>query len=241
MRVHALFRDVFGESRPFDTWLIDLENEFANMVNERLFPVEIEAMNMYLEADEDPFNAPIPISGWRIPWDVCDTSELDNYQVPVAELLTEANEGPVWDPDEGVPMGGPAWLRMDAPDAVVEANLARIAALPGLLCGLADLVRLALGVGLQRGNPFLDLPGVMVAYEYMDWDTPWYWDKDDIGKLAKLYEQARPIVERIEAFHEWFDANPGEADGAVLHAIWGDNLLVNMPELVGPAGEIADA
>jgi hypothetical protein len=229
MHVVRLFRDVFGERREFDGWIVDLENDFANRVYLELFPMDIEAMNVYMEIDEDPFNGPIPISGWRIPYDYCDVSDLDACQQTVAELLVAARlEGE-----------GPDWLRDDAPDVEVERNLARIAALPGPIAGLADLIRLAIS-RRAFGNPFLDYPFRVNEFDF-DWEqSPYYWTPEDIGQLAALYREARPVVERIQAFEAWFAAHPGHADGDVRSAILGPERLVEMAELAGAGGEIAD-
>lgn len=69
---------------------------------------------------------------------------------------------------------------------------------PEPLCWLTDIARFACGIS---GNVFLD-----TSYDQNTWLNPWRWSWDrpeDITFLRRQWAEARPFIERSNAFSRW--------------------------------------
>lgn len=219
-RTYGLWRAVFGDAPPDVGSPFDLECEFVWRVNEELFPIDLAYMDSYLGCEEDPLNYPIPIIGYRIPWEEWDPRDLPGYVRSIAACLADHRGGD----DDVVPEGGAiAWLRLNPPeglpgaDHLVESALQRLKCLGAPLDALADLVSSALR---SMNNVFLDWSGSM--YDEGDFDLDaFYWDADNVRWLANQFAQARPAVERIQVFAKWFETLPAEeANLRILDALY---------------------
>lgn len=209
-RTYGLWRDVFGDAPPDVENPFDLECEFVWRVNEELFPIDLAYMDSYLGCEEDPLNYPIPIVGYRIPWEEWDARDLPPYVRSICACLADHRGSD----DNVVPEGlAIAWLLPGA-DLLVENALQRLRCLGTPLDALADLVGSALR---STNNVFLDWSGM----DEEDFDSDaFYWDTDNVRWLASQFAQARPAVERIQAFAVWFETLPAdEANQRILDAL----------------------
>lgn len=242
--IYHLWRDVFGEDVSGNDNLWSLRRRFVDRVQSEFFPLDNWTMNQLLLSDEHALENPIPLRGWRVPWEAAHTEELSAYQQVVASCITAARLGlgdefgwmdmgcreinpddPEWSP-WSILDARPAtpdvpdvpWMYEDTPRGYIEGALRRLAAFPYPVSGLADLIRVSLD--LNDANPFLDLPSGLWAAEY---DTcGWGWDAASVRTLAIHYDEARPTIGRIEAFRRWFYyafEHERDAHGAVLRML----------------------
>lgn len=201
--LYDLWRAVLGEQQPailLSDSIYALEAEFIKRVDARLFPLDLVMIEEVWWSDEvGPLDYPIPINGFRIPWEVEDAEDMAPYQQAIAECLAANRLG----------HQGPAipWLGAGEPEPEeVEAALARLKALVVPLNALADLVRLAI-LG-PFDNPFLDCPHSAWREDYaLD---VYYWGVEDIRYLTERYQEVRDVGERIKAFRHWFSVQPDQ-------------------------------
>jgi hypothetical protein len=207
MRVCALYQEFFGENvwKKARRSLFDVEVAFAGRVNAELFPIDLMAMDeMYYGSDEPIWELPIPVVGYRIPWEIAAGEELPGYMALVGDCIASLRTG-----GEDAEMEQWGDTERDAPYVQwlsgqgTEAALAHLSNLAPPLNGLADLCRLAMQEP-HTGNPFLDFPPDhgWAAMEYA-YDT-WYWTSDDVHELAEYFDRVRDVAGRIHAFEAWF-------------------------------------
>jgi hypothetical protein len=250
LSIYELWEVIFGQNKTACADPFSLEVEFVQRVNAELFPVDLGAMDqIYYGYDGPILDLPIPVAGWRLPWETMVVRELPGYQQAAAACIIAASgeialyedDEPPWPPDLSaeellsIRLAGwedtpeIPWLSMDAPPGAAGTALKRLTSSPlpasnqdGLqaAAGLADLVRNA--ITGPTGNPFLDLSSDPLWDDDYDYcDIPYYWYPGDIRRLADLYSRARPIVERIEAFRRWFEGfqDAKEAQRIVLQRL----------------------
>jgi len=207
MRVCALYQEMFGENiwKRAQRSLFDVEINFAGRVGAELFPIDLMAMDeMYYSYDDSIWELPIPVTGFRIPWEIAAGEELPGYMALVGDCIAclrtggkDAEMEMYVDSEREAPYV--AWLSGEGMDAA----LAYLSGLEPPMNGLADLCRLAIQPG-PTGNPFLDYPPnhgwAAVEYAY---DT-WYWTSDDVHELADRFNQVRDVAGRIRAFEAWY-------------------------------------
>ncbi len=211
LNVCKLWRDVFGDAPPRGMCASDLECEFIGRVHYELFPINLQVLDSLLEDYDDesgPLDQPIPIDGYRIPWEACPVSDMIEYMQPVAAAIQNARED----------AEAPEWLRPHVDRSVVDAALDDLAGRGAPWDGLADLVRLA--IRPPANNPWLSQPDVFWQMEYVDC-FPYYWEADQVRELARLYAEARPVIDRIEAYINWYCRQPDEAAyDLVMQMLW---------------------
>jgi len=221
MRVCSLWQDVFGENvwRKARRGLFDVEVNFAGRVHAELFPIDLMAMDeMYYSYDDSVWELPIPVVGFRIPWEIAAGEELPGYMALVGDCIAYLRTPPGAGQAGGKDAEMEQWVDSEREAPYVqwlsgqgaEAALAYLAAMDPPLCGLADLCRLAMQPP-DTGNPFLDFPPDhgWAAMEYV-YDT-WYWTSDDVHELADKFNQVRDAARRIDAFEAWFDDQDQDA------------------------------
>jgi len=208
--LYDLWRAVLGEQQPailLSDSIYTLEAEFIKRVDARLFPIDLVMIEEIWWSDEvGPLDYPIPIPGFRIPWEMEPAEDLPPYQQAIAECLA-ANRLGSGDPAIPWLVEDPASVR-GAEDAQPEvgAALATLAALTVPLNALADLVRLAI-LG-PFDNPFLDHPPSSWLEDYaLD---VYYWTEENIRYLTERYQEVRDVGERIKAFRNWFSVQPDQ-------------------------------
>jgi len=213
-RVSFLWSHIFNDL-PAPTSTEDLFIDFANRVNDQLFEIDLDYMGeLYYAANENPFDYPIYLYGYRLPWEVASIEELEPYQQPLAAWLSS------WEHDDPVDV----WryfetYRLDAlavqlvpPEktALRRSLVARLGGQPEPFNALADLLAAAWDLDVQ--SIFLTCSN-LAGEEYAPADL-FYWTLEDIHYLTGQYNLARPAIHRIRAYTDWFDAALQEHDPA---------------------------
>lgn len=211
LRVYDLWERIFGLDCTQDSDWLDLQIGFIVRVRDELFPlgqIEEEA-DFVFYGFTSLLEIPVPVMGWRLPYEAAHCIDLPAWQQAAVATLSWncLQDDGDWFQDRVAAPYDVWWL---VPWATVEAwriGLSWLAHQAPHWAGLANLIWISLR---DYANPFLGLPGDLWAAEYAV--DVWYWTVEDITWLAKQWQQARPVVERIERFARWFNAQPDQLE-----------------------------
>lgn len=207
-QVHNLWMQLFDVNTfGSDDDEFALSEDLIMRVHQELFDLDLEyTMEIMYSVGENPLHYPIYINGYRIPWEVAHLCEMYSYQRPLAAAIIDSRlleygdeidtyyAEVLWDKDTFVLPESQAELR-----AVVE----RLAAQPEPFNALADLLEYS--VELRTDNFFMMTTNVGGAGdEYMPRDLFW-WTVEDIRTLTEHCTRAKPAIERINAYADWFE------------------------------------
>lgn len=232
--VLGLWGAVFRDAAPRERYVFDLQCAFVLRVDRELFPIDLRVLDeWYNGGEEQILYCPVTYQRWGLPCEVCAIGDLAGYAQPVVGALAQALEFSYDEEDsllwqdlwwDEVGQTAPRWdipLGREGLDVLQE----------GLRCldmpmrALADVVDC---VRKETGNPFLDRVPCFWATEY-DEDV-FYWEPSYIRLLSRLYEGARPAIERMRAYEDWYNRT-GDA---------GAQVLALLGKLVGGGWEIRD-
>jgi len=199
--IRNLWRGTFHEDPPEEWSAWDTEINLVARVNNELFPVDLSAMDMYVNSGEDPFQAPIPIDGAGIAWEFEIVDWLPDYARPMIAVLgaagvIEANGLKEWWDDRNYHETPHLRWPGDA--------LERLAQLPDNLNGLATLYHCIMK---DTGNEFIDVPSSDWALEYLT--NFEFWTVEGVEILASEFAEVRDQYHRLQTYIQWFEHIPG--------------------------------
>jgi hypothetical protein len=185
--------------------LLDLTSDFMHLVDDSLFPIDWRILDDCYNVEGDVMevvNFLIPFAGWGIEYQESSFEDIEPWAQPLVALLTSSDGGYDW------------WASalIDEPNVhelewhlCAESAIARLDELEPPLDGLSVAYKC---VWKESGNPFFDCVDTFWRGYYWDDDHTWWYLKD-IVHLGQCYAQAKPEVEKLKAYIDWYDETPG--------------------------------
>ena len=202
--IRDLWRGIFHEEPPEEWSAWDTEINFVARVNNELFPVDLSAMDMYVNSGEDPFQVPIPIDGAGIAWEFESLCYLPEYAQPMIAVLGAAGEINADTLDGELESWWNDRNYHETPRLRWPGNaLERLGQLPDGLNGLATLYHCIMK---DTGNEFIDVSS--------DWEMEYledfeFWTVEGIQRLTREFDQMRDQAYRLQTYLQWFEHIPG--------------------------------
>jgi hypothetical protein len=194
--------------KPGPDWmLLDLTAWFAYMVDENLFPLDLNFMDSIYGGSGDVLDLimqGVPYRSWGVPYEIMALRDLDPHAQPLVAITQGVPDWhEFWD-DAGVdfPETGLSWA------CDPEMGILNLRGLEPPLDGLEVMARC---VARTNQNPFLDIPDLWYRGEYWGEFSDYWWCEQDIRELARLYDRARSDIEIIEEYKRWVDADQQNA------------------------------
>jgi len=239
--IYGLWQELFDDPPPTHYhYVLDLESAFFWRVQERLFPVGLDVLDMLFNSGAEWLVwHPIPFDGLAVPWEVLEIEDLAPPFRPVVATLSTVLEPRdlAWETTEW--QGAVAEWWKDRDRTTPEWNLSEgkqgiwrlqesLRCLQPPFDGLADVVDT---IVKGTGNLFLDLPEAYWHGEYM-YDDAYYWCPEDVRRIADEYAKVKPAAMRIQTYTEWYGQEKENGAQEKVIALLGD--------LIGGAWTIQD-
>lgn len=251
LEVRDLWRNLFDEDAPAGLLGIDLDRELAGRIHRELFPLSLSTYDGYANtADWDLsilLQAGLIIESWGVAWEVLVIDDLPPAIQPLVACFCVkfAEDNYVYgrNPVEDTVAGRIWWERRGYPEPPRslwcegdEWNVIYIQGAIEYLDGLEPPLD-GLGVALRccvrgNGNAFLDMVELWWRGEYDEWDY-WDWSQRSAELLTEQWEEAKPLVERLDAYYEWFDERPLEHEERALRILLGLDEELGLVEEAG--------
>lgn len=190
--------------KPGPDWdLLDLTAWFAHLVDETLFPLDLNFMDSIYGGTGDVHDVimqGIPYRSYGVPYEILSLRDLEKHAQPVVAATQSIPDWHEFWQDAGVecPEMGLSWA-YDPEIAILN--------LRGLEPPLDGLEVMARCVARTNQNPFLDMPDLWYRGEYIGEFSDYWWAEQDIRELARLYDRARPDSEILDRYIRWVDAD----------------------------------
>lgn len=221
----GLWRELFPEKTlpEGDVW--DIELKLIETIDAEMFPISMSEYETFYSAGEHVVGGPVGYAGGGIPWEVEYIEGMEDPLRPLAAIVARGLVPEAEWADALTNFGEAAaewlethsrWAPLDETTAacheLVRGKLAELAApLDGLAVAYDCLLR-------QTGNPFFDAPE-FYRYDYESIYSFYEWSAADLRTLQAFYEAARPGLDKLDAYGEWWNATGGGARDHVLEIL----------------------
>lgn len=224
--IRELWRELFPEKPQPEGDVWDIECALMETVDSELFPLSMSEYETFYSAGEHVIGGPVGYAGWGIPWEAESLQGIEMEFYPLAAIvaagLVPASD---WSADSHLNFVEEAeewlgvhsqWAALDAATAADHAFIrGKLAELAAPLDGLAVVYECLLR---QTGNPFFDAPE-FYRYDYESIYSFYEWVVADLRTLQEFYQAARPGLDKLEAYREWWRATGDAARDHVLRAL----------------------
>lgn len=222
-----LFVEVFGFLPDDRQSLVGLQFCLISTINECLFPLDMGvAQHLITEGDAlIKGEAFIPLYGRGVAWDYDSWANFPESTQLLFFVIMRSLVILDHATDEELATVEAFWSRngFEGIEELVIAEwseaeiLNALSRLPVPLNGLRTLYQT---IRCNARNPFLDWSvSTMWGHIADRRGFEWYWNAEDIKELTRLYADALPKLEALDAYEDWFLCTPNAEEIALHHLI----------------------